>query len=97
MHAEINKHYIICFYQNTAQEPGKQSSLDLVAVISGGVLFALLALFVVVVITVISCWCTKKRKQVAIRNQQRLLLHTHTVALTQATNSSLHGYTLIYV
>ena len=50
---------------NTAQD------LGLVAVISGGVLLALLALLVVV-IGVISCWCIKKRKQVNEMNQQRL-------------------------
>ena len=56
--------------QNTAKEDSKQGSLDLVAVVSGGVLFALLVLFVVVT-TVISCWCIKKRKQIYKRNQQR--------------------------
>ena len=66
-----DKQTLYYVYQNTAQEPGKQSSLDLAAAISGGVLLALLALFAVV-ITVVSCWCIKKRKQGNKKNQQRL-------------------------
>ena len=70
MHTGTSKHYT-SLYQNTAQESGKQGSLDLAAVVSGGVLFALLALFGVV-LSAISYWCIKKRKQVDKRDQQWL-------------------------